>query len=439
MYPTRKKYEFLLIFILYVSIVIISVIKPPFQSPDEFEHYKRTVSLLNGQLIQTTLSNNGISGVYLSSDHLEFISKYTHLPFKQQNKLDGIWLDGPKISKEAEMLFTPSPGTGPYAPILYGFQGGVNKLLEFLSGDLFLNYKLTSFANITLFFIVMLWVAKSDTVSILPLVIVTSAPLYMFQIGSWSLDSIFFTATIAFIFIMLTNKFWNLLVILATIISTAKISFITTFLPLVFSLKTKQQLFLIILGLLSILFWIVFAVYSNPSFGNFGIKKNFAAFLDDPFTVFWFLVTEIINFSRIKSQLRMSIGHMGWLDYQVNSLLINWFLILFLAFCVICIYSLFLKNMKHKSLLWAAILMWPLVNFIVGVFTTDFSNQRLGLMGIQGRYFYPILIIFSMWIGVYYKKTIDEHHKCLAFICFITVFSSCFLTVQSTLSRYYIQ
>ena len=434
---SEKKYEFLLVFILYISMVIISIIKPPFQSPDEFEHYKRTVSFLNGQLTQSTSSENSVSGVYISSKHLEFISQYSHLPFKQQNKLDSIWLEGPKITEEAAILFTPSPGTGPYAPLLYGFQGVVNKILESFSSDLFINYKLTTLANITLFFIVMLWVTKSNSISILPLIIVTSAPLFMFQIGSWSLDSIYFTATIAFVFLMLLNKFFNLLIILATIITTAKISFITVFLPIVIAHKTRRQLYIIIIGLLSVVFWTLFAVLSNPSFGNAGIKKNISAFIDAPLSVFWFLTTEIINFSRIKGQLRMSIGHMGWLDYQVNPILINCFLILFLTICVVCIYSIFLRKCQHKLLLWAGILMWPLVNLIVGIFTTDFSNHKFGLMGIQGRYFYPILIIFSMWIGLYHKKIIDIYHKYIVFTCFLMIFVSCFFTIQATFVRYY--
>lgn len=434
---SKKSVSFFLVFVLYLSMLLISIIKPPFQSPDEFEHYKRTISLMDGQFLQSVQPETNKSGVFISNDYLLFISKYSHLPFNVENKINYNWSGGPFLTNNAELIFTPSPGTGPYAPILYGFQGSVNMIIEYFSGDLLLNYKYVSFANATLFFIILIWMVHSQSINILPILFVTSAPLFMFQIVSWSLDSIFFSITVIVIYLLLLNKFTSGLLMVTTIVAAAKISFITIFLPLFFNMKTKLHIFLFFIGVFFVAAWTLYAAVNNPGLGDVGLGRNLHNFNQDPVGVVGFLLSEIFNFSRIFGQLKMSVGSLGWLDYATNNMITSWYHFLFIALCLFCFSSIFMRGTNQKSILIAAILMWPLINVLVGIFTTDLSNHKFGLIGIQGRYFYPVLIIFSLWLGFNYKKSIDSHHFKLSLICILTIIYSCYSTVFSTIERYY--
>lgn len=437
---TFKKRNFstlVLLIMLYISMLAIAIIKPPFQSPDEFDHYKKSISVANGQWLQQS-SKNGVSGVFLKEYYLDFMDKFKHLPFTPNAKMEKVWVKGYSLEETTDLKFTESPGTGPYAPILYLMQGYLHGALEMLNSDLFINYKIIVGLNLLLFFIVSTNVYLSSNISIMPLLFVMSAPLFMFQIGSWSIDSIYFSLTILLCNFLIQRKYIGFVSLLIPIIASSRIAFAVFYLPLLFIEKKKIYYFsLILIGVGSLLFWVIFAVRDNPNLGSTGVEVNFINFTKDPMTTLKFLINEIINFGRIIGQFKMAIGQLGWLDYSVSESLKNWYLVIWIAFCLICAFNLFDKKCNHKSLILSGMLMWPVVNIIVGIYTTDFSVTKFGIMGIQGRYFYPSLITFALYLGYRYQSDIERYYRFIWTILFFTISLSSVSTITATFTRYY--
>lgn len=108
-----------LLALIALSSLLLSVLVPPFQSPDEFDHIKRAYLLSRGHLLLQAPPGTA-SGGAVDTGLLAYMDPYWVLPFKPKQKVSGALLKkADSVGWSREETFSPAPGTGYYLPLAY--------------------------------------------------------------------------------------------------------------------------------------------------------------------------------------------------------------------------------------------------------------------------------------------------------------------------------
>lgn len=189
----KKKFSFILFSFIYKQLLfsiliacgVLSIIIPPFQSPDEQDHIKRAYLLGKGVLVLDRAEAQS-SGGYIDDGLYKFTQSYGSVKDK---------LSKEEISSANEIewsgvtVYNEFPGTGYYFPAIYLPQAiglFIGELLEFNVDH---SYRLArAFA---LFAIILLFYAAFRLYPPNPLVLaLISIPMTLFQFSSASLDGV---------------------------------------------------------------------------------------------------------------------------------------------------------------------------------------------------------------------------------------------------------
>ena len=107
---------------LFLACFLSSVIIPPFQSPDEFDHVKRAYLLTQGRIVLESPEGKS-SGGMIDTGLLAYMRSYGNVPFAPERKLSADEIDEAKIIRWAGTKeFSTAPGTGYYFPLIYAPQ-----------------------------------------------------------------------------------------------------------------------------------------------------------------------------------------------------------------------------------------------------------------------------------------------------------------------------
>ena len=100
---------------LVIGCSILSVIIPPFQSPDEHDHIKRAYLLSKGVLVLDRPEGTS-SGGYVDSGLLNFMAVIGVVHRKLSAKEVSSWST---IEWSGNRIYSPAPGAGYYFPAIY--------------------------------------------------------------------------------------------------------------------------------------------------------------------------------------------------------------------------------------------------------------------------------------------------------------------------------
>ena len=114
----KKKFAYSIWLILFLSTILIASIQPPFQTPDEFNHLKRSYLLSEGKVSFDTKDLK--TGGNIDSGLLSFMNLYQDIPYHYEIKNEkNLLKKSSKIFWSNQNEFSPFPNTAIYFPLIY--------------------------------------------------------------------------------------------------------------------------------------------------------------------------------------------------------------------------------------------------------------------------------------------------------------------------------
>ncbi|WP_233118586.1 DUF2142 domain-containing protein [Aggregatibacter actinomycetemcomitans] len=441
----NKFYSKLFILFYFILTFIIGVIiTPPYQSPDEFYHFQRGYAISNGQIIPSSTEK-------LDKAMMKMLSIYEGIPYRSENKVTHfLENEAQNVAWEKEYILDESANTNVYFPLIYLPQALGSFLGSTLDLSLYNMYYLAKIFTLLVSIAILYFASVQYRLSI-PVLLILSLPMTMFQMGSTNPDSIIFSLSV-FIGSLLargldsnynfTHKDFCKLLFSIFLCVTVKFNMLVLLLLPFFISKRREirhgsmySIFIIILSIL----WIVLAMKLTEAQSHFkeGALHNFSYYIfhmDDLFEIF----KNTLNFTYLKSLLRMFLGVLGWVDTKFT---INEYLF-FGSTSLLAYIFLFIHNLYKLKYVIVSVLLVGVV-FLFTHFILLITYNEIGttqIVGVQGRYFIPImLIIFSSFILKKSEKTSNNKtiSKYFIIVPFLFLFISSFITINTLVSRYY--
>lgn len=441
----NNSFNRLFLFIFTLVVLVVSMLTPPFQSPDEPVHLSRAYSVATGQIIlkggQVDIDKNLVQFKNLN-ENIRF--HYDQKRTKEQE----IQLRSIKWSNEN--MSEGIAGSAVYLPILYVPQGIGLLLGKLFNLSIYHSYELAKlFSLISCIFLI--WISsKFYPIPALAYIFI-AMPMSIFQISSSSPDGLSFSISFligSILIKILENKVFDkkLIYILAiSLVSLVTIRinlfpiFLLIFLIFIQSKEVNENkgMFVILLSFLLSLGWIILAyktimIDSNGS-GNFNQSGMTATdkilyFLSHKKEFFMFFVNTFLNEKEMSWQYKHFIGVLGWSDTHLE----KW-MYYYLTIIIFIISALTIKLNRICKDIFPFVIFFIVILFtffILLVTWTDLSSPII--VGVQGRYFIPFAIILA------YLSFIAKRNNALNYLILLFLISSSLFTINSLIYRYYI-
>ena len=404
----NPQYVFIILGLIYGIAFLVLI--PPFQVPDEYEHYYKSWDLSSGHLIPEKIGNKaGVSvpeSVKIMTDNT--YQKWKYYILNNQSMDMGYLLNLPlrsntnvfvDISKYAVVTYSPLPYLASALSIALGKLFDLSPLLLMYLGR---------FGNLLLWLLIVFLAIKITPVFKWGFLAIALMPMTLFQAASLSADgtaiSLSFLAIAIFLKLALddnikkiTTKHILIMVLISLLLGLAKMPYIMLIL-LFFLIPSKKfegrtKMFKIfglmfLLAVLIVAFW-NFAVNGlyMPLDPGISLKDQLLCVLHYP-----------VNF--IETMLNTSSQYAGDLPFIVVG---NWayanspipHLIYYMYFFVILLIAAFDKgsfkiSLKQRYIILGSFLLIAGTIFLLEYLTWTYTGAPV-IHGIQGRYLIPIL------------------------------------------------
>ena len=438
----------LFISLFFTSCTFFSAIIPPFQSPDEYDHIKRSYLLSKGKIILDHPQGNS-SGGMIDSGLLAYMNAYP----VTSNKLSSDTINSAvKIKWTGIKIFSPAPGTGFYFPLIYIPQATGLAIGEGLGLTIDSSYRLARLiALITVGLIIITAFSVYPTNPLVVALIVM--PMSIFQFSSASLDGISTALSIFSIaaFLKIAADKENSSRWLFYALTTSVILLATSrvyLLPLLafvlipcFYFENKKYYFIFSFSLLSVLAWIIIAIKTTVD--------SRVAIAAPTSSILMFYINHPMAFSRVlwetlsDKNLRTFYYHsffgiLGWLDTSFGNKIYNY---LFVCFSLVGLLSISTRGIK-KDWVPRFLLIILSVSSILLIFfallVTWSPHPASIISGVQGRYFLVPFIMLAYAISGNLKLYEGKSRKIALFFCFALFVFTISGTTKLLLDRYYI-
>lgn len=464
--PKIKKLFFSIVpekIFLFLGIVygmLLLLITPPFQSPDEPEHFYRSFQISEGHLVAQK-RQNGIGGDLPES--LYVTAKMFHRlilqPERKQNIEDIFNLLSLPLNKD-NRIFTHFPNTAVYSPIPYLPQAlaiSLGKLFYF--SPLLLMY-LGRISNLLIWVLLVYFAIKLTPFCKWLFFLLALMPMSLFQAASLSADS--FTNCLSFLLIALflriaftensaiQKRHIYILVILSLLLSLSKQVYFL--IPLLFLLIPTDKFgarkkyfaiffFFFFMNIVVLLIWysiidIVRDIYK--------IYKLYEIYSVSPDKQMLFILSHPLEYCRIlvmtymenwKIYMDSFVGQLGHLDTSLSELFRVSYLTILIFVALADTHESIVISLKQRCLIFLTLVAsFIVINTIAYVGWTPVGKKFIG--GIQGRYFIPISpLFFLLFYNKKFNLNLNRKGFNLMIICF-SVFSLTY-TLFVILHRYY--
>lgn len=436
-FNVSPQYIFLFLGIIY-GIAFLFLI-PPFQVPDEYEHYYKAYDVSEGNIISDKLGNK--AGIYVPKS-VKIATDITYqkwmfyikngkkidlknllnLPLKNDEK---IFID---ISKYAVVTYSPITYIAPALAMVAGKSINLSPLALMYLGR---------FANLMLYILLVFFTIKITPVFKWGFLVIALMPMTLFQAASISADS--FTIGLSFLTIAIFLKFAldenkhkiNLndilmLFLIFLMLGLAKVPYfllISLFLMIpVYKFGNKKNMifimatiFLFTLSVIGIWNFLVKGLYMPMDFG-ISIKDQLFYILYHPFGFIEAIKNTFIEYTASFPILNVGNWAFG------NSLLPKW---IYSSYLVVIIgISLFEKNRLKINFKQRFVMLGTFILLLGSIVTLEYLTwTEVGLniiRGLQGRYFIPILpLLFLFFVNRRLRMNIGNNNLNLMAIVFI--------------------
>lgn len=440
-----------LILYLFGCLIFLNFLIPPFQSPDDFNHFKRAYLLTEGEFVLK--KNNLDTGGEIDNGLLDYMRLHSKIPFNQTEKYNTeIFNKGKVIKWQDEKSFSGLANIAPYFPLTYLPQAGAIMIGKFLNLSIDQTYKISRFvllfsALATLIIANKIWPIPYPNKIILLL------PMPIFLFGS-SHPDIFIWAILLLILScsfrlindierlkkMNMKNFFAILFFIFLLVSNRVIYAGLYLIPIYICFKSKNylQLISVFLFICANLFWLYLSELNHgPIRIDYETINSINHFPEHLTTFFSSIYTNlIISFGFYKRMLFSFIGNLGWLDAK----LYTWLYYIYIIFLVVLYkrFTIYLQPKTYKIidyfLLFISASSFCLLYVATFIKWIPIDTEKIRL---QGRYLYPMLFIIF-----YMNKFIpsSNFYKSKFFIVklpLILFLVSFFVVILRILTRYY--
>lgn len=402
----NNSFNRLFLFIFTLVVLVVSMLTPPFQSPDEMAHFKRAYTLSQGQFF---LDKRGDGLVDKSL--IDFEKNYNTFPFHYDQKNSfSLEAKSRAIHWSYEQINISLVNTAVYFPIAYIPQAIGIKIGTLFNLSIFETYKIAKFSSIVLC-LLFIYLANK-TFPITPLgYFFLSLPMAIFQISSTSTDGILFSLSMLCGALLYKGIYkgsdFNIkdLFILCGvffILSTNKMNILPIFILLVLACnmsKIRCGYRFSFITLMLIFSWILFSyIHFSGDFNQGGVtvSDKIKFYLENPTQFLIIFYNTFTSIESIEEYIKQFIGVLGWLDTPLNYnkyifITIIGMLIFFSGLKKISSFKIFCINLF-------AFFSVVFITFLLLLLTWTPLTENI-IHGIQGRYFIPLVIIFSYFIS----------------------------------------
>ncbi len=447
----------------FVSGVFFLIITPPFQVPDEINHFYKSYHISNGNLLSESMDNR--LGGYMPKSFIEITRPFLDLRWNMNSKTNSktIHEQFSVPFNEDDKVFVDFPNTALYSPVSYIPQSLSIFVLKKLNiSSLMIFYGARIFT--LLIWILCIWLA----IKITPIykwlfVLLALLPMSVFTNMSLSADVV--TNIFAFLLIAyflkvafqdkkIDLKDFLIIILLTIMLASAKIVYTPiVFLFLLIPLKqfknTKKFYFyfivLLLTGFGTALFWselinnlyIPYSNYNAAYRDGIDLIKcgNIHEQLDYILAHGLYIFRVFINsmYRSFDMYYRGYIGTFGWLDTKLPIWLIN------ISYIVIIFTAIFENNKKlifnhfQRIVILASLIATVAFVLLSQHLTWDCVGDKI-IATIQGRYFIPVFpLLFIMLNNSRYNRNSMVKVTVMVFSIVLLFFS-----IWTLYSRYYI-
>jgi len=464
----RLRLHYLYLLYAVPLVVIIAIITPAFQSPDEPNHFARAEQVSRLELVPTFVYDkahpitaaDSISkdpaivypdrggfmvdkGIY-QLDHI-----YSPLARNGNIKVAALKTDSAKnLQWHAGTIYFNFGNTAIYPPVVYLMQAlgiGVGKLLHLsILNTLYLSRILNGLLCVTLCFFALMLARQSNIL----LFIVLLFPMTVSLFASVSQDAVLISC--CFLLVGFIDDFafgdshrpkWKLytMVILVAIIGIAKPPYIIfAFLFLFLNLSPKQKAAGIIVPFAVLVLWLIinhgsFMIKFAPAEMRLNSKLQVLYILHHPFR----FMGMFFNFDKtaLQNVARMFVGVLAWLDVQLPDIYYrNAYICLVLGIMV----SLGFKGSTRLRIALLVCGILTIVAVISAQYVTWTALESPTLGGMQGRYLIPIFPFLALALSGYPVNSNFTGLKAIVLpVVLLSPVYSATIMIQVICSRYY--
>lgn len=443
--------KYFIIFFI-ISITFLNFIIPPFQSPDDFNHFKRAYLLSEGKFILE--KSDGYTGGLIDNGLLNYMALHGDIPFNKSQKYSTEIYNKSKEIKwqKNQETFSDLSNIAPYFPLTYTTQAFAIYLGKNLDTSIDKTYRLSRLLFITFVFFIFFIAQKIYPIPFLNVMILL-LPMSVFLFGAAHPDILIWSLLILILSIsnrlntnfenkiqIKENIFYFFLVLIFLLVSNRAIYIFLYTLPILFFLKTKKLSWLLGISFficLNILWIFLCELHHGPIRTDVETTNSISKLVDN-FSIFTSsIITNLCDVGFYKFIIKSFIGQLGWLDTKLTDSI----------YCVYIIFLIYLHIQLKKYRPKINLLSYDKVLFFILITATallylltflkwnEVGTEKIRL---QGRYFYPILFILFYMNKL---KPIDELYKnqflthWTSFALFSATYS---VVIYQVINRYYL-
>ncbi len=440
----NPQYIFVIVGLIYGIAFLITV--PPFQIPDEYDHYYKALDISNGNIIPVKIGNN-LAGVYVPKsakiltdsiyqkwaffiNNREKIGIYSLLNMHYNND-NTVFVD---ISKFIVITYSPVPYLAAVLFMALGKLFGLSPLILLYLGRL---------GNLLLWLFIIYLAIKITPVFKWIFLAISLMPLTLFQAASLSADSLtialsFLTIAIFLKFSLDTNikkiekKHVLILILVSLLLGLTKLPYILLFFMFFLIPASKfrdKKRMLLIFGLISLLTLLLLGTWNLMTTGLYmtinpgvSVKGQLFFVLLHPFNFIQILANTLFTYN-LGMLPSIIVGVWGWSEMPLP----YWVYIIYIIALFI---MAFLDKSSTKIIplqkyaILGLFLSITLIIFLIEYITWTFVGAPI-VNGIQSRYFIPI---FPLLFLILYRKGSNNKNRILI-ESMITVFIISILSV----------
>lgn len=386
----------------------VSLVVPPFQSPDEFDHLRRASMVSSGQwLMSETL--NGASGGQVDVGLTRYMKAYRELPFSPGQVITQTEAEAASIIPwEGKTRLVSAPGTGFYLPLIYAPQAAALALGRWAGASVDASYRLARLACLLVAALCVFEAFRRVRPSLLQLLILL-LPMSLFQWASASIDTVSTALTLLALALTVevesqgrhvTMRRFCAVALLVIIVVGSRIH-LAPLLLLPVWLAWRWPWRLRVLGALPTILvgaWVLFALKTTayPKLVSMSATDKLMAYAQEPgrlVDVFWTTTTtpEIMDF-----YYRSFVGVLGWLDTPLSAAVYSAYGVMLVAALSFSLVTTPWREGAHwrYALLGLSAVSVMLVPLLLLLMWTPFGSQVVE--GVQGRYFHVPMLIAAM-------------------------------------------
>ena len=461
------------IYLLYAipMVYLAATITPPFQNPDEPNHFLRGEQISRFDIVPVFIRDKGNvstrsdsvftdpriiypdkGGFATDKGILDAEQAFSSIQFHPQAKISARLTDSTKNIKWGTGIGYKNFGnTVIYPPVVYAMPAigiAAGKLLHLsVTKTLYLSRILNGIFSITLCFFALLLAKRSNIL----MFIVLLFPMTIALFASVSQDAIVISCAFLLVAIIDNAEFGNktyskrqvyAMITLMSIIGIAKPPYVLlTFIFLFLKLNRKTKAIGVIVPILSVLIWLVinhanFAIKFAPPELRINAQLQVLHIIHHPFKFmglfFQFDKGGLINC------FDSFVGILGWLDLAFSTNYYHIAYITLFAGFIIGLSSSWKDNIQLKTgLLICAFI--TLIAVLTAQYVTWTALEATSLSGMQGRYLLPIFPFLALAISnvVKYEKFARLREVLFMAILLFPIFTEVTI-IEGLINRYYL-